>query len=216
MEGRAEVKAIRSLLILVLALWLGACATMRPYPGDRGQARGGGDRSWLKRTEPRIPRRGLSAEGREFEQVRLMRWRRVAGLIGLTWPLKKVEVTSRYGWRGEEAHDGIDLRAPVGTPVHAAHEGRVLYAGNGIQGYGNLVVIRHSSGLATVYAHNSRLRVSRGQRVRRGQLIALSGSTGRSSGPHVHFEVRAGSRPLNPLDLLGRGRSGGQSVALLD
>ena len=176
----------------------------------------GGDRAWLKRTEPRIPRSGVAPQNREFEQIRLDRWKRAADSIGMKWPLKKVQITSKFGYRNGEAHDGVDLRAPVGTPVYAAHEGRVLYAGNGIQGYGSLVVIRHPTGIATVYAHNSKLRVQKGQRVGRGQLIAFSGATGRASGPHVHFEVRAGSRPMDPLDLVGRASSAHSSVALLD
>ena len=214
----------RRLLLLLIAVSLTACSTVRPHRSGRmglldlseGEG-GGGDRSWLKRKEPRLPPPAAQSPSTvEFEQVRMQRWKQVAQSIQLSWPVKNARLTSQFGWRKGEAHDGVDLRAKVGTPVFAAHDGRVLYAGNGISGYGVLVVIRHSTGLATVYAHNSRIRVRRGQVVRRGQLIALSGATGRASGPHVHFEVRAGSRPLDPLVLIQAGAGGRSALASLD
>jgi murein DD-endopeptidase MepM/ murein hydrolase activator NlpD len=121
---------------------------------------------------------------------------------GWQWPLKHIEVTSPYGRRGREFHEGVDLRAKVGTPVYAAGNGVVLYAASRIRGYGRMVVIRHDSGLSTVYAHNSRLLVKQGQKVRQGQLVAYSGNTGHTRGPHLHFEVRNGLSPLNPLDMM--------------
>jgi murein DD-endopeptidase MepM/ murein hydrolase activator NlpD len=139
----------------------------------------------------------------ELESVRMSRWGRVAQSIRLSWPLKKVQVTSNFGVRGGDPHEGIDLRASVGTPVYAAHDGVILYSGSGISGYGKLVVVKNAVGISTVYGHNSRLLVRKGQRVRRGQRIALSGSTGRSSGPHVHFEVRLGLKPVDPRVLIG-------------
>jgi murein DD-endopeptidase MepM/ murein hydrolase activator NlpD len=151
-----------------------------------------------------------------FERVRLQRWQQVAQSIGLSWPVKSPQITSKFGVRSGDPHDGVDLRAPVGTPVLASHDGRVLYSGSGISGYGRLVVLRHPSGIATVYAHNSSLKVRKGQWVRRGQLIARSGATGRASGPHVHFEVRAGSRPLNPKDLIKDRSSRRGALAALD
>ncbi|OFZ79231.1 MAG: hypothetical protein A2583_01080 [Bdellovibrionales bacterium RIFOXYD1_FULL_53_11] len=121
---------------------------------------------------------------------------------GWRWPLHDVKVTSNYGPRGHEFHEGLDLRAGVGTPVFAAQSGKVLYSGRKIRGYGNLVVIRHESGLASVYAHNSRLFVHKGQRVRKGQRIALAGKTGKSRGPHLHFEIRQGISPVDPAKVL--------------
>lgn len=118
------------------------------------------------------------------------------------WPLKSVKVTSGFGQRGREFHEGVDLRAPMHTPVLAAHSGTVLYAGDGIRGYGKLIVIRHEGLLATLYAHNSRFVVKRGDAVRQGQVIAFSGATGHVSGPHVHFEVREGLTALNPVQFL--------------
>lgn len=214
----------RRLILLFFAFSLAACSTVRPHRSGRmglfdlgDVEKGGGDRSWLKRREPRLPPIShQSPSTQEFEQVRLQRWKQVAQSIQLSWPVKKARLTSQFGWRKGEAHDGVDLRAKVGTPVFAAHDGRVLYAGNGISGYGVLVVIRHSTGLATVYAHNSRIRVRRGQSVRRGQMIALSGATGRASGPHVHFEVRAGSRPLDPRELIQTSAGGRSQLASLD
>ncbi len=113
-------------------------------------------------------------------------------------PLKKVRVTSAYGKRGGEFHAGVDLRAPLGTPVYAVKSGLVLYAGSAVRGYGQMIVLRHPHQLNTVYAHNSKVLVKRGQKVLRGQKIAESGSSGRARGPHLHFEVRQGSKPLNP------------------
>lgn len=119
-----------------------------------------------------------------------------------SWPLEQVNVTSNFGAREGSPHEGVDLKARSGTPVYAAQTGRVIYAGNKLSGYGKMVVIRHEKGLASVYAHNSRLLVRQGQRVRQGQKISLSGNTGRSSGPHLHFEVRDGSLAVDPTRVI--------------
>jgi murein DD-endopeptidase MepM/ murein hydrolase activator NlpD len=115
----------------------------------------------------------------------------------LAWPLDGV-LYGRYGVRAGKRHDGIDLAAPEGTEVRAAAAGLVIYAGRQ-EGYGAIVIVRHEGGLVTLYAHNSKLLVGEGQRVRRGEPIARVGQTGRTTGPHLHFEVRQGTRPKNPL-----------------
>ncbi len=115
----------------------------------------------------------------------------------LAWPLQGV-LYGRYGVRAGRRHDGIDIAAPEGTPVAAAAAGTVIYAGEQA-GYGALVILKHDGGLVTLYAHNSKLLVSEGERVRRGQPIARVGESGRTTGPHLHFEVREGTRPKNPL-----------------
>jgi murein DD-endopeptidase MepM/ murein hydrolase activator NlpD len=122
----------------------------------------------------------------------------------LRWPLANVPafIGSPFGSRDGRAHEGIDLPAPTGTPVMAAADGEVVYAGNGIRGYGNLVVLQHEGDLLTVYAHNSALHVSAGQAVRAGERIAQVGQTGRASGPHLHFEVRQGQIPRDPVPYL--------------
>jgi len=127
-----------------------------------------------------------------------------AGPGRLRWPLANVAhlVGSPFGARGPRAHEGIDLPAPTGTPVLAVADGEVVYAGDGIRGYGNLVVLQHPGDLLTVYAHNSQLFVSQGQRVRAGDRIALVGQTGRATGPHLHFEVRQGQIPRDPMPYL--------------
>ena len=106
----------------------------------------------------------------------------------LHWPLRGV-LYARFGRKGKSPHDGIDLAAPAGTPVRTAGEGSVLFAGPQ-QGYGLLVIIEHAHGLVTVYAHNRDLRVRTGQQIREGQVIATVGESGKTSGPHLHFEVR--------------------------
>jgi murein DD-endopeptidase MepM/ murein hydrolase activator NlpD len=115
----------------------------------------------------------------------------------LAWPLKGV-LYGRYGVRDGRRHDGIDIAAPEGTLVVAAMAGTVIHAGEQA-GYGWIVILKHEGGLVTLYAHNSRVLVQDGARVRRGEPIARVGQTGRTTGPHLHFEVREGTRPKNPL-----------------
>lgn len=118
----------------------------------------------------------------------------------LLWPLQGGRISSRFGKRrGGRRHEGLDISAPAGTPVLAAAAGKVIYANSKLRGYGELVVIRHAGDLVTVYAHNRRLLVREGQRVRGGEVIAEVGKTGRATGFHLHFEVRKGDRPVDPL-----------------
>jgi murein DD-endopeptidase MepM/ murein hydrolase activator NlpD len=116
---------------------------------------------------------------------------------GLDWPLHGV-LYARFGKKGRERHDGIDLAAPLGTPVHTAKPGTVLYAGEQ-SGYGLVAIVDHGEGLITLYAHNRDLRVKTGQRVRERQVLATVGESGRTSGPHLHFEVRVQGVPVDPL-----------------
>jgi murein DD-endopeptidase MepM/ murein hydrolase activator NlpD len=119
---------------------------------------------------------------------------------GLIWPVSG-PVVSGYGMRWGRMHEGIDISASSGTPIVAAAGGTVIHAG-WLGGYGNLVVVDHGSGLATAYAHASSILVSLGQQVSQGQTIALVGSTGNSSGPHLHFEVRVNGTAVDPLGYL--------------
>ena len=118
------------------------------------------------------------------------------------WPLHEVTVTSPFGKRGGDFHEGVDLRAKKGTAVYAIEEGVVSYADQRLRGYGRMVLIRHAHGLSSVYAHNSKLLVRKGQLIRKGQKIALSGNTGHSKGPHLHFEIREGVLALDPMEVL--------------
>jgi murein DD-endopeptidase MepM/ murein hydrolase activator NlpD len=119
----------------------------------------------------------------------------------LDWPFRGV-LYGRFGKKGREPHDGIDLAAPAGTPVQTAQEGTVLYAGEQ-KGYGLIVIVQHPNGIITLYAHNRDLRVKTGQTVRRSQVVATVGESGRTSGPHLHFEVRVEGKPVDPMDYLG-------------
>ncbi|MFL5911066.1 MAG: murein hydrolase activator EnvC family protein [Gaiellaceae bacterium] len=119
---------------------------------------------------------------------------------GLIWPLQG-PITSPFGPRWGGFHPGIDIGVPEGTPIHAAAAGTVIWCGwDG--GYGNLVVIDHHDGIATAYAHQSRIEVSCNQNVEQGQEIGRVGSTGFSTGPHLHFEVRVNGSPVDPLGYL--------------
>jgi murein DD-endopeptidase MepM/ murein hydrolase activator NlpD len=115
------------------------------------------------------------------------------------WPVRGRVV---QGFRSG-SNDGIKLSVPQGTPVKAAEDGVVAYAGNELRGYGNLVLVRHSNGYVTAYAHNSTIAVRRGEQVRRGQTIAAAGQTGNVSSPQLHFEIRRGATPVDPMTFLG-------------
>ena len=113
------------------------------------------------------------------------------------WPVEGA-VTSTFGMRGDAHHDGIDIAAPAGTPVRAARGGRVLYSDE-LRGYGNIVIIEHGDGYATVYAHNQDNTILVGTIVRQGDVIGEVGETGETSQPNLHFEVRKDNVARNPL-----------------
>ena len=118
------------------------------------------------------------------------------------WPVRG-RVIEGYGPKANgQQNDGINLAVPEGTPVKAAEDGVVAYAGNELKGYGNLLLVRHSNGYVTAYAHSKELLVKRGEEVKRGQVIAKSGQTGNVDAPQLHFEVRKGQAPMNPLPML--------------
>lgn len=125
---------------------------------------------------------------------------------GMIWPVNG-EITSEFGWRTHPIfgtarfHSGLDIGADYGVPIHAAASGVVIEAG-WIGGYGNTIMIEHGSGIVTLYGHNESLAVGVGQQVNQGDVIAYCGSTGNSTGPHCHFEVRLGGEPVSPWDYL--------------
>ncbi len=117
------------------------------------------------------------------------------------WPVQG-QLTSKFGNRNGRHHDGIDIGARKGTPIVSAADGKVMFSGWGPTGYGLMVIIKHKNNLTTVYAHNSHNHVHKNQVVKQRQKIASVGSTGRSTGPHLHFEVRNDSHAYNPLQYL--------------
>ncbi len=152
--------------------------------------------------EPEAPARPTAtgtAGVAEKKPPRVIRVGKGSGV--LEWPLRGV-LYARFGKKGKEPHDGIDLAAPAGQAVKTAAPGTVLFAGEQ-KGYGLIVIVEHDGGLITLYAHNRDLRVKTGQKVRVGQVVATVGDSGRTSGPHLHFEVRKDGVPVDPLDFLG-------------
>ena len=119
---------------------------------------------------------------------------------GFTWPVKG-KITARFDSRHDSLNDGIDIAAASGTPVRATLAGQVIYSDH-LRGYGNLIIVRHRSGFASVYAHNRKNYVRQGQKVRRRQVIAEVGATGRVTTPLLHFEIRRNNVARNPLSYL--------------
>ncbi|HIP32532.1 MAG TPA: LysM peptidoglycan-binding domain-containing protein [Crocinitomicaceae bacterium] len=116
---------------------------------------------------------------------------------GYSFPIES-KVTSPFGKRGHSFHKGIDIPTPKGSEIRAAFDGKVRYSTYNNGGFGNLIIIRHANGLETYYAHLSKRKVKANQIVRAGEVIGLSGNTGRSYSPHLHFEVRYHDKPINP------------------
>ncbi len=117
------------------------------------------------------------------------------------WPVRG-KVSSGYGWRRGRKHEGIDIPARRGTPVLAAEGGRVIHSGRGLGAYGTVVIVKHGGHYTTVYAHNRRNLVGKGEFVEKGQVIGEVGSTGNASGTHLHFEIRRDRRADDPLRYL--------------
>ena len=119
------------------------------------------------------------------------------------WPIHGRVISNFGATTGGERNDGINIAAASGDPIHAAADGTVSYTGNDLKSYGNLVLIRHGDDYVTAYAHAERIAVNRGDHVVKGQVIAYAGNTGDVSQPQLHFEIRRGTRPVDPRPLLG-------------
>ncbi len=216
----------RILLLLTTVLALGACATYEPYGKAKSSNEyvvQAGDNlysiAFLLETTPDA----LQAANRWMQPDRLAPGMRLkvpasaatiaagqgsdneytadAGPVrasGYIWPLRSYKVSSGFGRRWGRLHAGIDLRAPQGTPIRAAADGEVVFAGFS-GAYGRMIVISHGQGIETVYAHNSRNRVRKGQRVQKGEIIGNVGRSGNATGYHVHFDFRRNGRPLDPV-----------------
>lgn len=113
------------------------------------------------------------------------------------WPVRG-RISSKFGPRDKSHHDGIDIAVVRNTPIMVAMDGKVIYSDR-LSGYGNVVIVEHKGGYTTVYAHNDRNLVSKGQRLLQGQKLALAGDTGKASAPHLHFEVRKDNIARNPI-----------------
>ena len=118
------------------------------------------------------------------------------------WPVSGPVISDFGAATNGQRNDGINISAPMDTPIHAAASGTVTYSGNELKAYGNLVLIRHDDGYVTAYAHTDKILVVKGQAVTRGQVIAYSGSSGDVSSPQLHFEIRHDTHPVDPKDLL--------------
>ena len=126
------------------------------------------------------------------------------GAISFDWPVDKARLTQKFKASGKGKHWGLDLAARKGTPIFAAHKGRIVYAGQGFSGYGKLIIVEYQKTWASFYSHLDTFLVNQGQWVKRGQKIATMGRTGRATGNHLHFELRKNKKPLNPLAYLPR------------
>jgi len=133
----------------------------------------------------------------------------LAGVLGKPCALPKPVLGQREEGlpfpRAGQTNDGINIALPEGTPIKAAEDGVVAYAGNELKGYGNLVLIRHADGYVTAYAHAKELLVKRGDPIKRGQTIARAGQTGNVDAPQLHFEIRKGPAPIDPMPHLSGG-----------
>ena len=118
------------------------------------------------------------------------------------WPLNQYKITQQFNSFKKSPHLGIDLKADLGTAVLSSQSGRVVYAGQQFTGYGKVIMIEHDSRWTSLYSHLSQIKVKLGQKVKQGQVIGAVGSTGRSSGPHLHFEIMYKKQNVNPLKLL--------------
>jgi murein DD-endopeptidase MepM/ murein hydrolase activator NlpD len=126
-----------------------------------------------------------------------------SGKGAFAWPVQGKVISAFGSSKDGTKNDGINIAAPSGAPVVAAADGVVAYAGNELRGFGNMILIRHDGGYVTAYAHNASLLVKKGDKVKRGQTIARVGATGAVFGPQVHFEIRKGTQPVDPMTFLG-------------
>ena len=122
--------------------------------------------------------------------------------LGFHWPVSEVRITQGFEPAKNPRHKGIDIGGYRGMPIMASKEGRVIYAGHGFHGYGNMVLIEHEGQLATLYAHMQKIKIRQGTRVAAGTLIGTMGRTGHATGVHLHFEIMRNREPMDPLGFI--------------
>lgn len=140
----------------------------------------------------------------EAEQT-LKDWQQKKQKSYFDWPVDDARMTRGFLPNRRHPHKGIDLAARKNTPIMAAHDGTVIYAGHDFRGFGRMIMIEGDKGWATLYGHLNKIEVREGQKVHQGEVIAAMGSTGHSTGPHLHFEIRKLSGPVDPLPYLPGG-----------
>jgi lipoprotein NlpD len=153
-----------------------------------------GQRLWIPNAQRRAPETSVAPAGGSSSHAAT---RSESGLAWV-WPVHG-RLSSEFGGRRGGRHEGIDIRAQRGTPILAAEAGRVIHSGTGLKDYGRLVIVKHVGRYSTLYAHNQRNLVKKGDFVEKGDVIAEVGSTGNATGPHVHFELRRDRQPVDPL-----------------
>jgi murein DD-endopeptidase MepM/ murein hydrolase activator NlpD len=160
-----------------------------------------GEQIWIPRSGSRVASGSSSPKSNASTRRAAQRDARRSGDLAFSWPVEGARLSSAFGRRHGRPHEGIDLAIGKGTTIRASESGKVVHSG-WLGDYGKVVIIKHAGYYRTVYAHASRIYVSRGDFVDRGERIALVGSTGRSTGPHLHFEIRKGEKPMNPASYL--------------
>lgn len=182
--------------IIVFCLFLGSLSACNSFGSIfNGKKRVQVHQSKKKKAQHYAKRDKPKRKSRKINRANIVR-----GMF--EWPYRGT-VTSHFGERWGRNHYGLDISAKIGTEVRAAAQGKVIYVGQ-LGGYGNLVLIKHKKDFYTAYAHNSKFKVKKGKKVKQGQVVALSGNTGKSTGPHIHFEIRKGADPQDPLPYLPR------------
>ncbi|MEZ0392606.1 MAG: M23 family metallopeptidase [Pseudobdellovibrionaceae bacterium] len=171
---------MRFFLSLFLFAVLAGCSTSSKQP--------------IHADQPAPPSSGNSEEDKVLSQ-----WQDERSRGFFEWPVDDARMTRGFLPNRRKPHLGLDLAAPKGTKIYAAHEGQVIYAGRDFRGFGKMVLIEGAGGWATLYAHFSSIQVKEGQKVSQGQQIGLMGRTGRASGVHLHFEIRKAKGPVDPL-----------------
>src|SRR5215218_6368088 len=205
LKNAAQVAPGKRIVIPVYSV--GAAAPARPaaakaaepkpqlVQGSKGQAKP----AEPAKAETQVPKAEVAQTGSIAPQAAAPA---PAPAIGFRWPAKGRVIA---GFGGTSANEGINIALPEGTPVKAAEDGTVAYAGSDVKGYGKLVLIRHDNGYVSAYAHNGEIAVKHGEKVKRGQAIAKSGQSGNVTSPQLHFEIRKGAQPVDPMPHLQGG-----------
>lgn len=178
-------------LIIPVALLVSACSNSPTKQSAQNV---------VKSNEPTIQNNRSPASEDSVSQ-----WQRQQQISYFDWPVDEARMTRGFLPNRRKPHLGLDLAARKGTAIYASHDGTVIYTGREFHGYGRLIMIEGQQGWASLYAHLSKINIKQGDRVKKGDLIGLMGSTGHSTGVHLHFEIRTASGPVDPLMYLPTG-----------